>query len=295
MLSAFTLGTVLLPNDDVLPTTDASTECFEENLLPNGALLPNSTHMSVSFLYQFLVLTVVSLTCGIHLSAYSSPGCAARTGGVSPERGVELHWIHGRVASRRIALEPWSCRVMLEPWPCRIASHCTGAMVVPRHARAMAVPCYTSYQSHGRAGPCELPEPWSRSLRVGLPLVLAAGPPPRARSSGGAAPVCAHADRRGSRGRSCRGCGAPVRARASRRGSPVCDRVERLAVRYLAGERTWLVVPQWQPPKTGEMRGGTCVGSPPPGKDGEGWDRLSYAGEGWGGAGRAWQGSGGGA
>jgi hypothetical protein len=60
MLSTFTRGTVLLPNDDVLPTTDASTECFEENLLSNGALLPNSAHMSVSFLYQFLVLTMTS-------------------------------------------------------------------------------------------------------------------------------------------------------------------------------------------------------------------------------------------
>jgi hypothetical protein len=39
------------------PTADASTECFEENLLPNGVLLPNSAHMSVSSLYQFLVLT----------------------------------------------------------------------------------------------------------------------------------------------------------------------------------------------------------------------------------------------
>jgi hypothetical protein len=58
MLSAFTRGTVLLPNDDELPTADTSTECFEENLLPNGALLPNSAHMLVSFLYQFLVLTV---------------------------------------------------------------------------------------------------------------------------------------------------------------------------------------------------------------------------------------------
>jgi hypothetical protein len=54
---AFIHGTVLLPNDDVLPTADASTKCFEENLLPNGVLLPNSAHMSVSFLYQFLVLT----------------------------------------------------------------------------------------------------------------------------------------------------------------------------------------------------------------------------------------------
>jgi hypothetical protein len=57
MLSSFTRGTILLPNDDVLPTVDASTECFEENLLPNGALLPNSAHMSVSSLYQFFVLT----------------------------------------------------------------------------------------------------------------------------------------------------------------------------------------------------------------------------------------------
>jgi hypothetical protein len=55
--SASIRGTALLPNDDVLPTADASTECFEENLLPNGILLPNSAHMSVSSLYQFLVLT----------------------------------------------------------------------------------------------------------------------------------------------------------------------------------------------------------------------------------------------
>jgi hypothetical protein len=49
--------TTLLSNDDVLPTADAFTECFEENLLPNDALLPNSAHRSVSSLYQFLVLT----------------------------------------------------------------------------------------------------------------------------------------------------------------------------------------------------------------------------------------------
>jgi hypothetical protein len=55
--SVFIRGTALLPNDDVLPTADASTECFEENLLLNGVLLPNSAHMSVSSLYQFLVLT----------------------------------------------------------------------------------------------------------------------------------------------------------------------------------------------------------------------------------------------
>jgi hypothetical protein len=45
-----------MPNDDVLPTADASTECFEENLLPNGAPLPNSAHMSVSSPYQLLGL-----------------------------------------------------------------------------------------------------------------------------------------------------------------------------------------------------------------------------------------------
>jgi hypothetical protein len=51
--------TPLLPNDDVLPTAEAFTECFEENLLLNGALLPNSAHRSVSSLYQFLVLTII--------------------------------------------------------------------------------------------------------------------------------------------------------------------------------------------------------------------------------------------
>jgi hypothetical protein len=55
--SAFIRGTALLPNNDVLLTAHASTECFKENLLPNGVLLPNSAHMSVSSLYQFLVLT----------------------------------------------------------------------------------------------------------------------------------------------------------------------------------------------------------------------------------------------
>jgi hypothetical protein len=57
MLSAFTRGSVLLLNDDVFPTADASNECFEENLLPDGALVSNSAHVSVSSLYQFLVLT----------------------------------------------------------------------------------------------------------------------------------------------------------------------------------------------------------------------------------------------
>jgi hypothetical protein len=46
--SAFIRGAALLPNDDVLPTADASTECFEENLLPNGVPLPNLAHKSVS-------------------------------------------------------------------------------------------------------------------------------------------------------------------------------------------------------------------------------------------------------
>jgi hypothetical protein len=49
--------TVLLPNDDMFPTADVFTECSEENILPNGTLLPNSAHRSVSFLYQFLVST----------------------------------------------------------------------------------------------------------------------------------------------------------------------------------------------------------------------------------------------
>jgi hypothetical protein len=55
--SAFIRDIAILPNDDVLLTADASTECFEENLLPNGVLLPNSAHMSFSSVYQFLVLT----------------------------------------------------------------------------------------------------------------------------------------------------------------------------------------------------------------------------------------------
>jgi hypothetical protein len=54
--------TTLLSNDGVLPTAGIFTECFEENLLPNGVLLPNSAHMSVSFLYQFLVLTAIDPT-----------------------------------------------------------------------------------------------------------------------------------------------------------------------------------------------------------------------------------------
>jgi hypothetical protein len=41
----------------MLPTASAFTECFKENFLPNGVLLPNSAHKSVSLLYQFLVLT----------------------------------------------------------------------------------------------------------------------------------------------------------------------------------------------------------------------------------------------
>jgi hypothetical protein len=48
MLSAFTRGTVLLPNDDALPTADTSTECFEENLLSNGAFFAKfGSHVSL--------------------------------------------------------------------------------------------------------------------------------------------------------------------------------------------------------------------------------------------------------
>jgi hypothetical protein len=86
MLPAFTRGTVLLLNDDVLPTADASTECFEENLLPNGALLPNSAHMSVSSLYQFLVLIVsnygngdMSLLFSVEIQALVSSRCSPDT------------------------------------------------------------------------------------------------------------------------------------------------------------------------------------------------------------------------
>jgi hypothetical protein len=49
--------TALLPNDGVLPTAGTFTECFKENFLPNGVSLLNSSHKSVSFPYQFLVLT----------------------------------------------------------------------------------------------------------------------------------------------------------------------------------------------------------------------------------------------
>jgi hypothetical protein len=74
MFSAFTRGIVLLPNDDELPTADASTERFKENLLPNGALLPNSAHMLVNFLYQFLVLTTTA-----QVSCHSQP-CRSHVG-----------------------------------------------------------------------------------------------------------------------------------------------------------------------------------------------------------------------
>jgi hypothetical protein len=49
--------TTLLPNDGVLPTAGIFTEYVEENFLSNDVSLPNSTHKSVPFLYQFLVLT----------------------------------------------------------------------------------------------------------------------------------------------------------------------------------------------------------------------------------------------
>jgi hypothetical protein len=60
--------TALLPNDGALPTVGTFTECFEENFLPNGVSLPDSAHKSVSFLYQFLVLTTIQEgTLHIHL------------------------------------------------------------------------------------------------------------------------------------------------------------------------------------------------------------------------------------
>jgi hypothetical protein len=49
----FSRGKALLLNDDALPTADASTECVKGNLLPNGTLLPNSAHMSVSSCTNF--------------------------------------------------------------------------------------------------------------------------------------------------------------------------------------------------------------------------------------------------
>jgi hypothetical protein len=52
-------NTALLPNDGVLPTAGTFTERFEENFLPNGVFLPNPAHKSVSFMYQFLVLTII--------------------------------------------------------------------------------------------------------------------------------------------------------------------------------------------------------------------------------------------
>jgi hypothetical protein len=72
--------TTLLPNDDILPTADAFTECFEKNLLPNGAFstklgpqvslfpIPSMrvlySHMYVQhvFLVGFVVIVVISLT-----------------------------------------------------------------------------------------------------------------------------------------------------------------------------------------------------------------------------------------
>jgi hypothetical protein len=65
--------TALLPNDGVLPTAGVFTECFEEKFLLNGVLLPNSAHRSVSFMYQFFVLTDGSSV--ILSSNYSTVKC----------------------------------------------------------------------------------------------------------------------------------------------------------------------------------------------------------------------------
>jgi hypothetical protein len=54
--------TTLRPNDGALPTAGIFTESFEENFLLNGVSLPNSAHKSVSFLHQFLVLTLAFLS-----------------------------------------------------------------------------------------------------------------------------------------------------------------------------------------------------------------------------------------
>jgi hypothetical protein len=53
--------TTLLSNDGALPTAGIFTESFEENFLSNGVSLPNLAHKSVSFLYQFLVLTLADV------------------------------------------------------------------------------------------------------------------------------------------------------------------------------------------------------------------------------------------
>jgi hypothetical protein len=55
--SSFKRKTVSLSNDGVLQNASIFTKSSEEIFLPNGISLPNSAHKSVSFLYQFLVLT----------------------------------------------------------------------------------------------------------------------------------------------------------------------------------------------------------------------------------------------
>jgi ribonuclease HI len=94
MLFSFKRETALLPNDDVLPTADAFTECFEENLLPNGALLPNSVKKSVSFLYQFSVLTAVRLhfPASNNMEEYEALLCGLR---ITIETGIKRLDIRG--------------------------------------------------------------------------------------------------------------------------------------------------------------------------------------------------------
>jgi hypothetical protein len=65
----------LLSNDDMLPTAGTFTECFEENFPPNGVLLPNSAHKLVSFLYQFLVLTIPNLRSRVSRPPIKGAGC----------------------------------------------------------------------------------------------------------------------------------------------------------------------------------------------------------------------------
>jgi hypothetical protein len=86
-VSSSKLKAALLPNDVVLPTAGIFTECFEENFLPNGVYLPNSAHKSVSFMYQFLVLTPGSAS--LIVAARREDG-----GGMGPVGSLDLPSIY---------------------------------------------------------------------------------------------------------------------------------------------------------------------------------------------------------